>query len=125
MIQHFSLIFFLLCFYNATFFLSGNIIKPPQPSSAFYRALILNTDIGHVGHMNSLSHSITTKLFILQVYTNNLNNLLNLHIYNMTTQYRNFRQDFYGFNHHQRKLQLQEPNTCYGTQKWQGVWLMY
>jgi len=36
MIQHLSLSFF--CFCNATFFHSGYVIKPPQPSSAIYGA---------------------------------------------------------------------------------------
>jgi len=31
-------LFFLFCFCNATFFNSGYIIKPPQPSSAIYGA---------------------------------------------------------------------------------------
>jgi len=31
--------FYSICFCNATFFHSGYVIKPPQPSSAIYRAL--------------------------------------------------------------------------------------
>jgi len=36
--KYFSLLFSVYSFYNATFFHSGYVIKPPQPSSAIHGA---------------------------------------------------------------------------------------
>jgi len=38
MIHHFLSLFSFCCFYNATFFYSSFVIKPPQPCSAIYGA---------------------------------------------------------------------------------------